>query len=741
MSEIAEEQFDLNRLVFAIRKRAPLIASIIGAFIGLATLYLLITPSKFTAETKVFIDPKQIGVTEDITASADNQSLANPSLESQIEIIKSGKILTDVLEKNRPLGYFDDLPEEIVESDERLGRVVSRALQVRREGETYIINIAYTAKDPVIAAALANDFADFYIKEQVEASNSSSGRGADWLSGRLEELKIKVDKSNEAVQKFRVENNIFSATGGRLISEDQLVTINDQLGVARADIATTKARYEHSRSLIKKRDTDAAMAEALDNDVINTIRTSYLKTKKRHYELSRLLGSSHYTVMNLKKEISEYERLIFSEMERIAQTELSQYQIAKARAKALEKSLSDLIGVKADNDALQSQLTNLERQAETYQNLYKEYLEKFESLSQRSTLSLSGTRVISEASPPLDKSHPKTALILALAIVVGSGFALIVAIFAESRDRSLRTVQNVRRRLGLSCLGLFPRKEQKDPEPSEPVKFDLTRQGFYFTDELKNIGLENPLSIYADTLKKTKSYIDIAKQDRQCAVISIVSADANEGKSSVSANLANYIASSGARCLLADFDVRNPMLRPEDFKHHIVGVGDCLEDGQFNVERFIRDKNSGLYILPAVGGNSAHIARLLSRDNANALLQSLSDYFDYIIVDCPPLSVTNDVNVISGAMDGFVVVSEWGKTGYDYINDCLLNNNISKDKVLGVILNKADMRIMYKLYNFKSYYQYQPAPDDEISHKKTSFGFKKSLNNIFVKANKSKESQ
>lgn len=690
---------DIKHILLTVWRYHRLIACVLGGFVTLAVLYILITPSRYTAETMILLDRNKASTAADLS-SATQKEFESSFVESQVEIVKSRKIAAAVLETLASDEYITALANEDVVVQEQLIGQLRSGLRVGRVGTTYVLSILYTASNPLDAANVANAYAHAYMLDQVDSGQGTSATGAEWLQKRLEELREKAVKANETVQEFRKQHNLYEASG-EAINEGQLAEMNDRLGAARAESAAARARYEFSSKVLKNKDVNAAIAEALDNDVINNIRTNYLESKKNLSELVRTVGNDHVSVKNMRQSIREYESLIFKEMERITQSQHSAYQVALAREEMLEKRLKDLIDVKSGSEGLMTELRGLQKEADTHETLYESYLEKFEAVSQRQSFPLAESRVISEATMPLNASHPRKLLIVGVAVVLGMGLGVLLALYREFTDHGLRTASQVREMLGTSFLGFFPMLEQ-----GEKVVKRARKNAFEFSDKSRTEAIDNPFSIHAETARKAKAYIDRDMEENGCKIIGVISSAPNEGKSTVAINMALAFAKTGASCLLIDADVRNPTIRQEAFDEEIKGLGDVFAKDISMGDALIREARTGLSILPALGKSTEVTLEHVNPVEMGILLKLYAEQFRYIILDLPPVTATSDVYSLSPHIDHYVVVAEWGKTQWDKLETALKENDIRPDKVLGVVLNKADMEQLIRYYDHKIYTEY-----------------------------------
>ena len=331
------------------------------------------------------------------------------------------------------------------------------------------MEIEYKSPDAGKAALIANGFADAYLVDQLNAKYDATRRASDWLQNRLAELKQNALTSDLAVQRFRAQNDLISS-GGKLVNEQQLGEVNTQLVVARADTARAEARYERIRTIIEGRQTDAVVTEAIGNSIIEQLRSKFVTAAKRLSEFSAKLGPDHASVLNLRTEMREYERLMFDELSRIAEVYRSELDIARSREKALTSSLAGLVDATAATNETLVALRELERESETYKELYKTFLQRHQELTQQQSFPITEARVIMSAQRPFRPSEPRTFRVLALTLVFGGGLGVCLGALREFRDRGIRTGDQVREDLGLEFLGLLPYVKPTNDRKKAPAK-------------------------------------------------------------------------------------------------------------------------------------------------------------------------------------------------------------------------------------------------------------------------------
>ncbi|MBE6682873.1 MAG: CpsD/CapB family tyrosine-protein kinase [Ruminococcaceae bacterium] len=178
--------------------------------------------------------------------------------------------------------------------------------------------------------------------------------------------------------------------------------------------------------------------------------------------------------------------------------------------------------------------------------------------------------------------------------------------------------------------------------------------------------------------------------DLKCAVIGVTSSIRGEGKSTTAVNLSYVLAESGKRVLLIDGDLRIPSVAKKMNIKGAPGLTNLLMG--FESQRFADFKSNILdnwYIMPA-GDLPPNPSELLSSHRMELVLQTLSESFDYIIVDLPPVNIVSDALAISKYIDGMVVVIREEYTEKKELEHCMRQLTLSNVKVLGCVMNESD---------------------------------------------------
>ncbi|MCJ9729721.1 polysaccharide biosynthesis tyrosine autokinase [Bradyrhizobium sp. PRIMUS42] len=709
------------------RRQFPTIATITSACLILGLLYLFTAAPQFTSTASMVIDTRKVQLFQQQSVLGDI-AVDSATVETQVEILKSENISLAVI---RDLHLIDDpeftgsggglvgamigsitnlfsstqAPSEFELTRKALSRFeADRA--IKRVGLTYVMEISFTSRDPEKAARIANAIADAYIVDQLEAKYQATRRASIWLQDRIKELRTQASAAQKAVVDFKTANNIVD-TGGRLMNEQQLAEVNSQLIMAHAATAEAKARLDRMNDIQKQDIPDANIADALKNDTIVKLRGQYVDMASKESIWSSKYGSDHLAAVNLRKQMAEIKRNIQDELRRIQESYKSDYDIAVTREEAIKSSLNNVVSESQLTNQAQVQLRELESNAQSYQAMYDNFLQRYMESVQQQSFPITEARVISAASTPLKKSYPKTFIVLVAALFGGLMTGLGAAAARELTDKVFRTTAQVEEILGANCIAFLPSLSGNSTPALPIINSFANRKGNPDPNLLRYV-VENPLSRFAEAVRSLKVAIDLNSIVRENRVLAITSTLPNEGKSTLSTNLAQLMAHSGARVLLVDADLRNPSLSRALVPDAQTGLVDVVAQKTRLEDALTIDAETKLSILPAgTTSKLLHTNEILASKAMHDLIVLLRTKFDYVVLDMPPMAPVVDVRVTSSFVDSYVFVVEWGRTKIDVVKHNLRGSPEIQDKLLGVVLNKADTKMLarYESYHGRYYYQ------------------------------------
>lgn len=704
------------------RRLVVIVFTLLGILAG--AIYMLTATAQYTASATLLIDTRKqdSGIQQSAILGGDPQT-DSANVESQVEVIHSENVARAVI---RTLGLTEDpefigsppgpiaarissatawikslfrsYDEPAIPDDPMLRslEVFSKRLGVQRSGLSYVLEISFKSASPSKAARIVNAVADAYINDALEAKFRSTERAGFWLRDRIDDLRDKTLQAEQAVQDYKAANKIVD-TGGKLISDQRVDELNTQLTSARAQTSDMQARLLRIEGFTKspKGQPSGEVTDALRSDLIGKLRQQYLEVSKKEADWSRRYGASHMVVVNLRNEMQDLQRSINEEINRIAQSYQSELAIANSRQQSLEASLNEAIAQSSTTNQSRLALRELQASAQSLRTLYDSFVTRYTEALQRQSFPITEARVITEATPPLSRSSPKTMIIMPGGLFLGFAFGIFFGFAQDHLDRVFRSPVQIEAILGTTCLGLLPLIAARDVPHNRqdgPVPPDLKEIVFSPGMEAMRYSVDAPFSRFAETIRGAKVAIDLRNLSRPTQVVGVTSALPREGKSTLSANVAHLMADAGSDTLLIDLDLRNPNLTRSLAAHRSVGLLEVLS-GKIPVEdAIIRDPKIGLDFLPAVLRTGIpHTHEVASSLPMQQLIAKLRERYQYLIVDLPPISPVVDVRAIAPMLDAALLQIEWGRTRQEVVIEAQTSSGIEQQKWLGAILNKVNM--------------------------------------------------
>jgi succinoglycan biosynthesis transport protein ExoP len=704
---------------------------LIGTVLALApaVLYLIGSRAMFTATSVVMVDVQATAPFQEQPGVVDT-IYSNGLAESEVEILQSMGLAREVvrmlqLQDNKMfLGNGESLvgwavgllsrpfaqapPVTAASHETAAAEILGRMVRVRRMGLSFILELDVTTDNADLSAQLNNALVDAFVLSGIEAKSANSKRASVWLQQRIAELQGQATAADRAVQDFKAEARIVDTDKG-LMDAQHIGELTSQLVLARARVADATARRARILEIIASDDGGEGVSAELDNAVIIHLRELYVDAATQAAQLTAQVGPNHDSVVQLRLRMHDLKLQIRSELDRIAQGTESDYKVALANQSDLQRQLDGLVTQAEKTNYSLVRLRELQSAADTYKALYADFLQRYTEAVQNQSFPISNIRVVTRAVTPLRQSWPRAAVVLGAALVCGIGLSLAAALVLEAFDRGIRTAAQVLSSLGLPCLGMLPALKLSPADARArrwqgAVADSSVDPRLIAAPAILRQVMLRPFSAYGEGIRGLRFKLARRTEGRaDGGVIGFASALPGEGKTTVSANFAFFLAGAGFRTLLVDWDLRRQSLSQTLSPGRQAGFADVAAGGVALDAAIWRDSTSGLSFLPAAGfGAAAEAGRPRDPDIVLAsfgeLLTTLRDRFDYIIVDLPPMSPVVDTAVAARLVDGIVIVVEWGRTSLAAVQDSIAQSQIDPQRLRGVVLNKVDLDKLGQYY-------------------------------------------
>ncbi|MEQ1885615.1 MAG: polysaccharide biosynthesis tyrosine autokinase [Bryobacteraceae bacterium] len=567
---------------------------------------------------------------------------------------------------------------------------------------TRIIDLVCDSSSPAFAASYANTLATEFIDSNVEARWKMSQRTGEWLTKQLEDLRVKLERSEDNLQNYAKRANL-NFTGEKTnVSEERLSQLQTSLSEAQSSRVAAQSRFE----IIRSSPTDALGAIA-DDDSLRKLEDGLADLRRTEAELLATYTPRHEKVVKVQAQIAPLQAALQKQrtvtMAR-AQKEFEGAQNKENLLNAEYQKQSQLVSGESER-AIQYGI--LKREVDSNRQLYDSMLQKVKETSVTSAMRASNIRVVDSAKVPVTPYKPDIAQNIEIGMFAGLLLGISFVLMRERADHTIQQPGDAPFWLGVPELGIIPKAKMglswrlsygggasRPALASAAVPAETSDSRVSLRTEGKIVELvtwQSKPSVIAEAFRAVLVSILFANQEKKRPrVLVVTSSGPAEGKSTVVTNLGIAVAEVNQRVLLVDADLRKPRL------HSILGVSndrglsDLLrsrEPVEIAMEGLIQETGiPGLYLLPS-GPSTSAAASLLYSNRMPEILRALRTQFDTVFIDTPPMLQIPDARVVGRMVDRVVIVVRAGKTTRDAAMAARQRFAEDGTPVLGTILN------------------------------------------------------
>ncbi|KQV44414.1 MULTISPECIES: Wzz/FepE/Etk N-terminal domain-containing protein [unclassified Rhizobium] len=714
---IMDAEIDLKGILGIIRRQMWLILSTIAAILVVTIILTYSLTPKYTATALILVDTSQKNVL-DATNVLANPSADNARVESEVGILKSNRILLDVIRDNNlvsddEFGIKVSLKDRVLSwlhvplppaptPDEAVAMVLDKfqkAVTVNRSGLTYLINVSVVSIDPAKAAKLANSIADTYIEAQIGAKVASTLAARNAIQNRVPSASAAIVENEKRFDSY-INENMDRLEQSNSVGLKALRTQLDQINAQRMAEA---GRIDTIQKSLQTQDF-ASLVSELGTDALKKLQE---QRETLASQMSRAADGSTEAI-NLKAELAKLDdQLAQTATHEISglQKSLGSYQ---DRANDVRNQIRTTVLQGDLPPEVLTEFLGLQQSAENARAQYQNLLKRVQDLDAQSTLQLPDSRVASAAMVPNSPSFPNKMLIISLALLVAIGLGLGLAILREYFIGGFVDENQIETVLKLPLSAIAPRQSTADEsnKASSP------------NSSLSDLMVTAPLSLFAESVRRLRLTLDQQERKRPASargdgdegqIIMVSSSLPSEGKSTMALSLARAYALTGKRTLLIDCDLRKPSINRHlnlEPNHDFIDYLRQDRNSATLTSLIMRDPMTNLTVL--LGGRRSDIAtdELVMSEKMGRILASARKHFDYIVLDTPPVEPVVDGLYLARHADMIVFVIKWASTPQSSAKHSVnaLKENRNPHAGIVTLLNQQDRAKMSGNYSYSGYY-------------------------------------
>jgi capsular exopolysaccharide synthesis family protein len=598
-----------------------------------------------------------------------------------------------------------------------------KGLKVASTPRTRVIALTTKSTDPQLAVDFTNTLANEFIEQTIEARLRTTGKIGDWLGHELDDARAKLEHSEAALQTYAGKSGLIFTSDDDAqetnIETEKLQQFQTALTTQINDRVAKEARSE-----LAEHAPPDTLADVLSDDNLRLAQAAANDAKRKVADLSAVFTPDFSKV---KRASAEQEALQSAYEEQRANIVLrikNDYTEALRKEKLLEMEYEtqarDVVG--QDEKAIEYNV--LKRDVESNRQLYDTMLQQLKQSSIASALHASNVRVIDPATVPRKPVWPNYVILAPLGLLAGLLAGLGAVAFIERMDRSFRQPGEIQLWTNLPELGTIPSASVEAGKKvrvkvltstSDKLPLESFSKDKKVDRTVELVTWQRKPSIMAEAFRATlTSILFVGENGSRPRVVALTSANASDGKTTVTCNLAIAMAEVRGNVLIVDADLRRPRMHDLFEVPNERGLSDLLKEPNLPDELIAASIQAtrvpGVSVLTC--GAPAHSsANLLHSASLGELLAKLKQKYDMVLIDTPPMLQIADARLIGRMVDAVVLVARAGRTTRDAI--LAANQRLSEDRirVLGTVLNDWDPKRSptgyYGYHNYSHYNAYQ----------------------------------
>ena len=749
-----QETPSLTDYLQILARRKWLLIAVALTVLVVTLLHVSTTTPIYTARVSLQVDPEDAKVLpyEEIAQSGTRSRLTE-YIWTQAEIIKTRAVarrvvrqlnLQEVPEFSAPTrrglvldlfsgvtgalrgliggGAGEPQPEDPASLEDGLISRLVGQVSVRALRNTRLIEVSCHSPSPKLAADICNSLAEEFIEQHLASRYDATTRATDFLRKQLDDLKVRVEQSEETLIKYAQAKNIVNLNERETINRKRLADLNDELTRAEADLIAQTARHQAAQSA-----SSGALPEALKGPRIRDLEIQIGARESELSSLSERYGPEWPKVKEVSLDLEELRRQLELAKTQAIASATSDYRLAQERRERLSNAFNQQRQTvdRLNEDSIQYRY--LKRDTDSDKELYDGLLQRLKEAGVAAGLKSSNIRVADHAVIPGAATSPRKARSGMLGLMLGLCLGLGAVFLAEALDNTIKTTDDVVQQLGLPALGVIPSLTAEGSSngnlltqwKSRLAPSRGTEEG---TDSrgpiLATSGSQALRGRAWEAYRSLRTSLLLSHSGKPPKAVLVTSALPGEGKTTTAANIALAMVQTGARTVVVDLDMRRPALDRAFGIHTNGGMSTYLSGNSDLSSQIQKTSLPNLYML-AAGPPAPNPPELLSSPRMVKGFELLREYFTHIVIDSPPTLELSDALVLSRLVDGVIVVARGGKTPRQALrkaSDQLISMGA---QILGVLIN--DVNVRSSEYGYSSgYYGYHSGYDHYFSESDTS---------------------
>ena len=689
----AAAMLDLPTFIRILHHWRWLVLGAIGVGLAGAILVSLLTTPVYRAWVTLEANPPAVAVSDEQSRQQDIQaSNTFDFVATQVGLLSS-KAVAQRTAQELNLANNPDVVSQTADASQRLRAAtgaVAGGLRVIPPDQGQLIKFSYDSTSPQLAALVANGIADSFINTALQRRYEASAYARNFLERQINKTRGDLERSERALVAYAQQQGIINtgATGTdgkepvgdtNSLQGESLVQLNTALAAATARRVAAEGAYRQGLA--------TGPTSEVNNSVL-PLRQELAKLQAEYQQKREFMKPEHPEMLSLQSQINELQKQIASQASQASSGRinglLADYRAALSAEQALQARVARLKGDVLNLRGRSIQYNILQREVDTNRSLYDALLQRYKQIGVAGGVGMAPVSIVDRADTPTFPFKPNLFVNLLIGLGMGLVAGVMGAVGLEFVNDTIKTREDIRRKLSLACLGTVPKTPGKDS----------------FVEDLKN-----PTSMISEAYSAIVAALRFSTEEGMPKVLLVTSTRSGEGKSSTALAMAQNFARRERRVLLIDSDLRKPAFKTANDR---IGLSKLLTtDDELNAH-IVETQHQNLWLLPS-GPLPPNPADLLATGRIRKIINEARESFDLVVIDGPPTIGLADAPLLAAAAGSALFVIESGKTRTRAAVEALNRLEATGTRILGATLTKsAESSGGYGRYGYGYGYGYGP---------------------------------
>jgi capsular exopolysaccharide synthesis family protein len=585
--------------------------------------------------------------------------------------------------------------------------IIASGINVEQLPAARLIMVSYTHTDPDTAAAVANTVSQHFIEQNFKSKTENFTKTSEWLDRTTRELKAKVEQADQTLATYLRDNDMSfvgrSKENSGNLGTDKFLHFYEQVQRAEAERALKQSLYDE----VKKGNV-LNLPEIFADTQMGELQKKLRELRVQKSQLEVNYGDKHPKMIEINEQIATVEDQIKANVGTLESKLKADFEKAMREEKQLKAILEQSKTEATQQNRAEIEYTMLKQEADTQRSLYNEFLTKTSQVDLQRVEQNNNLQLAEPAESPTSPIGPDRLKTILTWMLLSFAGGIGLAFFLEYLDNTVKTIEDVAMYAQLPALGAIPAMGGKNIRKLAAVKKGGSGNALVksntFTMPGQVAALESRSSV-AEAYRVLRTSVMLSSAGGPPKLILVTSGQPGEGKTTTTVNTAVSLAQLGASVLVIDCDLRKPSTHKVFGVDHSRGVSTYLSRDVALDGLIQKLPIANLSLLPC-GPIPPNPAELISSEKMRSMLQTLSEQYDHILIDSPPLMHVTDPVILSTMTEGVILVVQSGKTTRDVLRRARQELTTVGAKIFGVVLNNVDFRKNgYDDYYYYRYYE------------------------------------